>query len=237
MVTTMRAGVHEHAGGSPEPPGASLREEGDGDDDGSFRVSVVCDVRYAHGYLYIGDGSFVRRVSVATDELTTVAGDGAGGPTTNGGPATGTAISSACGSAVDATGNLVITDHGTVQVVAAWTGTFHGQNGGFGSCASGGPATAADIGRPTGVAVAASGTVLFAAPPNGVVCAVATGTARFYGQHMTAGDICAIAGGGTQVPGDGGRATNVVLSPNSLAISPAGDLLLTDGIRLRAVSP
>jgi len=150
----------------------------------------------------------------------------------------------------DAAGNLIVTDWiSRIRVVAARTGTIYGQKmtaghiytiagyGIFGFSGNGGPATAADVGHPDGVTVAPSGTVLFADPVNGVVWAVPGKTGTFYGQKMTAGHIYVVAGGGTRAPDDGGPATSTILSPASIAISPVGDLLLTDGIRLRAISP
>ena len=84
-------------------------------------------MRWAGGWLYIGDGSTVRRVSTATGALTTVAGDNAAGPADDSGAAVGSAISQACGTALDGAGNLVIAAGSQVLVVAARTGTFYGQ--------------------------------------------------------------------------------------------------------------
>src|SRR5690242_4055100 len=47
-----------------------------------------CGVDWAGSWLYIGDGSMVRRVSTATGALTTVAGDNAAGPADDSGAAT-----------------------------------------------------------------------------------------------------------------------------------------------------
>jgi hypothetical protein len=121
-------GIISTIAGGPGGPGPAT----------SYSLSP-CDVHYAHGSVYIGDGGLVRAVNVATDVLTTVAGNGGNGPTSSGGPATGTAIGgtsfaeetdsvgNACGAAVDAAGNLVIVRPSGVWVAAAKTGTFYGQ--------------------------------------------------------------------------------------------------------------
>ena len=86
-----------------------------------------CGVAWASGWLYIGDGSMVRRVSTATGALTTVAGDNAAGPADDSGTAVSSAISQACGTVVDGAGNLVIAAGLRVLVAATRTGTFYGQ--------------------------------------------------------------------------------------------------------------
>jgi hypothetical protein len=68
----------------------------------------------------------MRRVNILTGALTTVAGNNAAGPGGDGGLAAASSTS-ACGSAVDAAGNLAITSGVTVRLVAARTGTFYGQ--------------------------------------------------------------------------------------------------------------
>jgi hypothetical protein len=157
------------------------------------------------------------------------------------------------GVAVDAAGNLIVTDHGyRVRVVAVRTGTMYGQkmiaghiytiagHGTAGFSGTGGPAAAAEFGSPDGVTVGRSGAVLFADPSNNVVWAVAVRSGTFYGQQMTAGHAYVVVGGGTQVPGDGNPATGAALAdPTSVAAGPTGTLLLADtgDNRLRAVSP
>ena len=84
-----------------------------------------CGLRTAGASLYIGTGagytgfgSGLRRVNVLTGALTTVAGNGAAGPTGDGGVATTSAVGG-CSSAVDPAGNLAIADGLTVRLVAA----------------------------------------------------------------------------------------------------------------------
>ena len=99
----------------------------------SVALVTPCGVRAAGASLYIGTGagdigfgSALRRVNVLTGALSTVAGNGAAGPTGDGGAATAAAVAG-CDSAVDAAGNVAITDGLTVRLVAAKTGPFYGQ--------------------------------------------------------------------------------------------------------------
>jgi hypothetical protein len=162
----------------------------------------------------------------------------------DGGPATEAGLGNFIfGIRVDAAGNLVIGDSDTerVRVVAASTGRFYGKamtagdiytvagNGGQGFSGDGGPATKAFFDDPTGVALDAAGNLLIADTINNRVRAVAASTGTFYGQAMTAGDIYTIAGGGTGGLGDGGPATNAVLSsPAGVTVEPSGTVIIAD---------
>jgi DNA-binding beta-propeller fold protein YncE len=124
---------------------------------------------------------------------------------------------------------------GAVRVVPERTGTFFGR-----PMRTGFIYTVASVAQPVSVAYDPQGNLLIAderSGQSGLVWVVARTTGLFYGQKMTAGHIYVVAGGGTRAPDDGGPATSTILSPASIAISPVGDLLLTDGIRLRAISP
>ena len=93
------------------------------------------------GNLIIADG-FNNRVRVVAAEtgtfyavamtkgdIYTVAGNGTGGYSGDGGPATSAELQEAQGLAVAAGGNLIIADgnNSSIRVVAAETGTFYGQ--------------------------------------------------------------------------------------------------------------
>ena len=172
-------------------------------------IMSPCGVTFSGGSLYIVDGLDVRKVSPASDWLTTLAGTGSPGPASNGHLATGAGLAGACSAAPDAAGNMVIADasHFQVRVVAASTGTFYGQamtaghiyavagdgTGGFGG--DGGPATRAELGTLEGVAVDGRGNLVIADTSNNRIRVVAAGTGTFYGQAMTAGDIYTVAGG------------------------------------------
>jgi len=92
-------------------------------------IMSPCGVTFSGGSLYIVDGLDVRKVSPASDWLTTLAGTGSPGPASNGHLAARADLAGACSAAPDAAGNMVIADasHFQVRVVAASTGTFYGQ--------------------------------------------------------------------------------------------------------------
>ena len=185
-------------------------------------------------------------------DIYTIAGNGGHGFSGDGGPATGAEFRNPNGVAVDAAGNVLIVDtyNNRVRAVAARTGTFYGQpmtagdiytvagTGAGGFSGDGGPATAAELSRPSGVAVDGAGNLLLADSDNSRVRAVAARTGTFYGQPMTAGDIYTIAGTGTSgFSGDGGPATAAELSRlPAVAVDAAGNLLLADNNRIRVVA-
>ena len=188
-------------------------------------------------------GTFYGRPMTAGD-IYTVAGDGIGGFSGDGGPATSAELDYPVGVAVDAAGNVVIADEqiNRVRVVAASTGTFYRRkmtagdiytvagNGARGFSGDGGPATRAELSGPEGVARDAAGNGLIADTNNNRVRAVAGSTGIFYGRSMTAGDVYTIAGNGRQgFSGDGGRATSAKLhDPVGVAGDAAGNLLIAD---------
>jgi DNA-binding beta-propeller fold protein YncE len=109
-------------------------------------------------------------------DIYTVAGDGDGGYSGDGGPATAATLNDPQAVAVDGTGNLLISDsfNNRVRVVAATTGTFYGQamtagdiytvagDGKCGFAGDSGSAFSAEICGPVGVAVNGAGDLLFA---------------------------------------------------------------------------
>jgi hypothetical protein len=173
-----------------------------------------------------------------------VAGDGTAGYSGDGGLATATELWSPQGVAVDGAGNLLIADTGNrrIRVVAARTGMFYGRamtaghiytvagDGTPGFSGDGGPATAAELWGPRGVAVDGAGNLLIADARNHRIRVVAASTGMFYGQAMTAGDIYTVAGDGTHGSlGDGGPATAAELKgPAGVAVDGAGNLVIAD---------
>jgi len=188
-------------------------------------------------------GTFYGQAMTAGD-IYTVAGDGGHGYSGDAGPATAAELARPDGVTVDAAGNLVIADTSNyrVRVVAARTGTFYGQamtagdiytiagNGTAGHSGDGGPATAATLASPEGVAVDGSGNLVIADTGNERVRVVAASTGTFYGQAMTAGDIYTAAGNGTAgYSGDGGPAASAELyTPEGVAVDGSGNLVIAD---------
>jgi hypothetical protein len=156
--------------------------------------------------------------------ISTIAGNGLLGFAGAGGPATAAELNDPQSVAVGAGGNMFIADPynnvvwmvspgGTISIVAG-TGTS-----GFGG--DGGPATAAQLASPYGVAVDKSGNLFIADFANDRVREVAAGS----------GIITTIAGPGTSPPnyGDGGLATSAYLvRPQALVFDAAGDLYIAD---------
>jgi sugar lactone lactonase YvrE len=186
-------------------------------------------------------GTFYGQPMTAGD-IYTVAGGGSSGA--DGVPATQADLISPDGMAVDSHGNLLIAAGYTVKirVVAGSTGTFYGQamtagdiytiagNGTQGYSGDGGPATSAQLGFPTGVAVDGAGNVVINDFGNSAIRIVAGSTGTFYGRAMTAGDIYTLAGNGhAGFAGDGGPAAGSQLDdPNAVAVDNAGNVVIAD---------
>jgi trimeric autotransporter adhesin len=206
------------------------------------------------GNLVIADSGHQRiRVAAATTgtfygqamtagRIYTVAGNGTGGFSGDGGPATAAEFNGPIGVAVDGPGNLVIADefNDRVRVVAVTTGTFYGRAmtagdvytvaGGGSSLGDGGPATSALLRRPAGVAVDGAGNLLVADSQDNRVRVVAVKAGTFYGHAMIAGDVYTVAGDGSATfGGDGGLGSNAqVNQPLGVAVDGAGNLVIAD---------
>jgi hypothetical protein len=196
-------------------------------------------------------GTFYGRHMTAGD-IYTVAGDGTFGLSGDGGPATSAELRYPQSVAVDAAGNLVITDtrNNRIRVVAAAAGTFYGRAmtagdiytvaGGGSHLGDGGPATSGQLDTPQNVTTDAAGNLVIADAFNERIRVVAEKTGRFYGHAMTAGDIYTVAGNGTQgFSGDGGAATGAELGdPSDVVTDGAGNLVIADtgNSRIRVVA-
>jgi hypothetical protein len=201
----------------------------------------------AAGDLFIADtGNYrVREVNHATGAITTVAGNGSFGFAGDGGPATAAEFDGIAGLAVDSHGDLFIADeyNNRVREVNLATGIVTtvagngGQNypwppeppGGYGG--DGGPATAAQLGAPMGIAVDAKGNLFIADTENGRIREV----------NLATGVITTVAGNGTYGNagiGDGGPATAAELGAEGIAVDAKGNLFIADknNDRIRAVN-
>src|SRR5205814_1665754 len=185
--------------------------------------SVAVD---AAGNLFIADNqnSRIRRVDAATQVITTVAGNGTAGFSGDGGPATAAELAGPAGVALDGAGNLFLAEssqwaerppaNARVRQVAAGRGAITTVAGG-GTCGfsgDGGPATAAGLFSPSGVALDGAGN-LFIADSN---------SRRVRRVDASTGTITTVAGNGTfGFGGDGGPATAAQVDPTGVALDGA----------------
>ncbi len=120
----------------------------------------------ASGNLFIADehNNRIRKISAA-GIITTVAGNGTYGFTGDGGQATDAELAYPMAVTVDAAGNLYIGDAGNIRVRKVSPSgviTTIAGNGSGGYTGDGGPATAAELISPEGIALDASGNIYFA---------------------------------------------------------------------------
>jgi sugar lactone lactonase YvrE len=165
----------------------------------------------------------VRRISHGV--VSTIAGTGDYGFGGDHGPAIAAQLSNPHGLAPGPDGSIYVTDNGNNRVRridAAGVITTVAGNGSFTHSGDGGPATAAGLMDPFGLATDSAGR-LFIAEPDGV---------RLVG---TGGRIRTIAGDGTaDFGGDGGPATSAQLSdPQAVAVSASGQVYIADDVNCR----
>ncbi len=186
----------------------------------SFPQQVAVD---ATGNLYISDFSNqrIRRVG-KNGIISTVAGNGGYGNSGNGGLATNAAIDSPGDLALDASGNMYITEpyEGYVRKITAAgiISTIAGTGPSYSYGGDGGAATAAALNVPWGVTVDATGNVYIADASNQRIRKI-----------NTTGIISTVAGGGSSGLGDGGQATTAMLHlPTGVALDAAGNIYIVD---------
>jgi sugar lactone lactonase YvrE len=123
------------------------------------------------GNLFIADSgiSNIRRVDAGTGIITSVAGTATPGFSGDGGPATAASLRNPSGIAIDGSGNLFISDHFNHRIrrVDGSTGiiTTVAGNGTAAFSGDGGPATAASLNQPDGLAFDGSGNLFIAMMP------------------------------------------------------------------------
>lgn len=186
-------------------------------------AGVIVD---SSGALYFADRQNRRVRGVSGGVITTAAGSGS---LPDGFPAIGAELPGPVGVAVDAAGDLYISDNASHSVrkvsqgiIATLAGTGTAGYGG-----DGGPGTRAQLAYPSGIAVDPGGNVYIADTNNNRV------------RKLSSGVITNVAGNGTApgFSGDNGPATLAQLNfPTGLALDSAGDLYIADGHRIRRVS-
>ena len=181
----------------------------------------------ASGNLYIADtgNDRIRKVEAGSGIISTLAGLGCCGASGDGGPATAAYVSSPSGVALDAVGNLYMSDTARIRKVEAGSGIISTVAGiavsGFSG--DGGPATAAQLNIPNGVTLDASGNLYIADSLNHRIRKVAASSGII---STVAGKSVGLSGG---FSGDGGPATNAALRwPQGVALDAAGNLYIAD---------
>jgi sugar lactone lactonase YvrE len=191
------------------------------------------------GNVYVtgGDGTSTAHRVIRVDpagNITTVAGTGQQGHAGDGGPASEATLGYPYDVAIDPLGNLYISDGNRIRkidtsgIMTTIAGTSRP-----GFTGDGGPAVAAQLDDPTGVAVDAVGNVYF----------VDRGNARIR-RIDSEGVITTVAGAGGGTPadrgtdrcfsGDGGPATQAHLCrPEHIWVDPAGNLYIGDTLNAR----
>lgn len=180
------------------------------------------------GNVYVADiGSHTVRKIDATGKITTFAGNGTSGFSGDNGPAIAAQLTTPIGLAVDAAGNVYISDEDNQRIRKVDTSgvitTFAG-NGTPGFAGDGGVATSAEFNNPVGIAVDPSGNVYVADYYNNCIRRI-----------DTSGIITTIAGTGTGgYNGDNQLATAAELFyPVSVAVDASGNIYIGDFLNYR----
>jgi len=132
------------------------------------------------GNIYIADcgNNRIRKVTASTGIISTVAGNGTGGYSGDGGAATSAELAAPGGVVVDSSGNIYIADSNNQRIreVVVSTGLISTSagNGSVGYAGDGGSATSAKLNGPNGVAIGTSGIVYVADSGNNRIRAVNT---------------------------------------------------------------
>ena len=172
------------------------------------------------GNLYIADtyNNSIRKVSGGT--ITTIAGAGAPGSLGDGGPAASATLDLPYNVSIDPSGNLYIADtyNQRVRMVANGIVSTLAGDGGKGFNGDGGPAGAAQLNGPEGVAAGLGGSVYIADTGNLRVRKVSAGVITTAAGHGSGGFV-----------GDGGPAGNAQLdNPSGVAIDSGANLYIAD---------
>jgi sugar lactone lactonase YvrE len=185
------------------------------------------------GNLYIADTSDnrIRKVTLATGVITTVAGTGVAGFLGDNGQAINAKIDAPYGVAVDASGNLYIADtsnqrirlvtasSSVITTIAGSTPCTPATN----TCGDTGAASSGKFNGPRGIALDASGNLYIADYGDNRI------------REITGGNIYTVAGNGTAgFMGDTGPATMAELhSPAGVAVDGSGNLYIADATNER----
>jgi sugar lactone lactonase YvrE len=212
---------------------------GDGGPAALSRLDGPFDVGFdPAGNLYFADtfNHRIRRVDVRTGVIATVAGNGAAGYAGDGGPATEASLNEPYGIAIDRAGDVYVADRHNhcvrrIDRVSGVIATVVG-NGSAGFAGDGGPAAAARLVEPNGLALDAAQRRLFVAD---------VGDHRVRVVDLVSGRIATFAGTGEAVhSGDGGPAAAAgVFGARAVEVAADGRVFILErqGSSLRVVDP
>jgi sugar lactone lactonase YvrE len=197
---------------------------------GDGGLATAAQINGPYGIYFDGSGNFyfsdegnevIRKVDTS-GIITTVAGNGTGGFSGDGGSALSAQFNAPRGIVIDASGNLYAADLGNSRVRKITAGgtisTFAG-TGVLGYTGDGGPAASAELYDPEGLALDSAGNLYIADWGDHVVRKVNTG-----------GVISTVAGDNALgYSGDGGLATSAQLDePLGVAVDGSGNLYIAD---------
>lgn len=203
---------------------------GDGGPATSAQLNSPTGVAFdSSGNMYIADfGNFRIRKVDTSGNINTIAGVGAGGgsDTGDGGPAISATLTGPADVAVDRNGNVYIADTEHVRVINSAGIINTAAHGFFGTCSqTPTPVANADVAA-NGLTVDASGNLYIADKSGGCIQLLETN-----------GMVTSVAGGGTNLNGDGGPATSAAFTPTAVALDPSGNIYIaTTGAKVRKVS-
>ncbi len=182
-----------------------------------------------HGVYYIADAlnSVIRKVD-NSGIITTFAGTGVNGYSGDHGPATNANISNQIiGIALDNSGNLLICDNANNVIRKIDTSgiiTTIAGNGILASTGDGGPAIAASINGPSGIAVDILGNIYFCEFPYKV---------RKINTHGIISRFAGTGSSGLAGMGDGGLAIAAPIAPTDVACDQYGNVYIADNMHHR----
>ena len=179
------------------------------------------------GNLYVADSSActIRKIVIATGEVTTLAGSGGSYGTSADGTGADARFNDPIGIASDGAGNLYVADYGgrTIRKVVVATGdvtTFAGTPGAQGS--ADGTGRAARIGGPSGVASDGAGNLYVTDSDNNTIRKIVIAT----GAVTTIAGVASLGMVSSSVDGTGADAR--FFSPHGVASDGAGHLYVAD---------
>ncbi len=219
---------------------AGIGVDGDSGDDGAatqaalhYPLGVAAD---SSGNIYVADtyNNRVRKVFAGTGVITAFAGNGDLGSYGDGGIATAASLDAPSSLAMDSAGNIYVSEYDGQRIrkvsMPSLIITTMAGNGSSGYAGDGGPATAAKLYNPFGIAVDSQRNIFVADCFNHRIRRIAAKT----------GIITTVAGTGTPgLSGDNGLATAASLSyPAGVAVDSAGNLFVADSgnNRIRKIS-